>query len=270
MALATLPRWWNRAARNMLDYLVARFQGVALPFLTLDAEPVAHSGAVLIVCADPRVVAGVNAAEPSRIQHLTTKVRNEPPQGQMYGLSPHVIAVTCPPRIVGEGAQQGPFVDVNAPVLAGASHIVVESHNGCAGLRHFYQASLEKLARQGSETPYFDLQRQLFERGIERFARRVAALSKQSLVVEANHVDFGPDGLVVAVTNIRTVQLNGAGQGREPGILLSTGSPVPSLYGTYQGMSDYAGFQPLPGDGASQNTPRRRRWSGAIGNRRSR
>jgi hypothetical protein len=241
-----------------------------LPFLTLDAEPVAHSGAVLIVCADPRVVAGVNPSRPSRIQQLATKVRNEPPLGRLYGLSPHVIAVTCPPRIVGEVAQQGPFVDVNAPVLAGASHIVVESHNGCAGLIHFYQASLEKLARQGSETPYFDLQRELLERGIGRFARRVAALSNQSLVVEANHVDFGPDGSVVAVTNIRTVQLNGAGQGGEPGILQSNGFLVPSLYGGFQGMSDYAGFQPMPGDGGSENPRRRRRWPGAIGNRRSR
>ena len=173
-----------------------------MPFLTLDATHIDHSGAVLIVCADPRMVAGANPPEPSRVQQLVTRVRNEPPQGRRYGLSPHVIAVTCPPRIVGEGAQQARFVSVNAPVLAGASHIIVEAHNGCAGLGHFYKASLDGLARQGSQTPYFDLQRQLLERGIERFARRVAALSKQSLVVEANYVDFGSDGSVVSPESV--------------------------------------------------------------------
>lgn len=162
-----------------------------LAFLTLDAHLIDHSGAVLIVCADPRMVAGANPPQQSRMQQLVTRVRNEPPQDRPYGLSPHVIAVTCPPRIVGEGAQQGPFIHMNAPVLAGASHVIIEAHNGCAGLRHFYQVNLEKLARQGSETPYFDLQRQLLDRGIERFAKRVAALSKQSVVVEANYVDFG-------------------------------------------------------------------------------
>jgi hypothetical protein len=89
-----------------------------VPFLTLDAEHSAHSGAVLIVCADPRVVAGANPAQKSRMQQLVTKVRNEPPEGRLHGVSPHVIAVTCPPRIVGEGALQGPFIEVNAPVLA--------------------------------------------------------------------------------------------------------------------------------------------------------
>jgi hypothetical protein len=244
------------------------FKGFVLPFLTLDAEYADHSGAVLIVCADPRVVAGANPPQPSRVQQLVTRVRNNPPQGRHYGLSPHVIAVTCPPRIVGEDAQLGRFVDMNAPVLAGASHIVVEAHNGCAGLGHFYQASLERLTRQGSQTPYFDLQRQLLERGIERFARRVAALSKQSLVVEANYVDFGSDGSVVGVTSIRTVRLNGTGQGREPELELD-GFQATSLYGGLQAMSDYDGFQAMPGYGDSRST-RRRRWPGTAGNRRSR
>ena len=123
-----------------------------MPFLTLDAERVGHSGTVLIVCADPRVVAGANPPQPSRMQQLVTRVRNNPPQGRHYGLSPHVIAVTCPPRIVGEGAQLGRFIDMNTPVLADASYIVVEAHNGCAGLAHFYKASLERLARRGSRT----------------------------------------------------------------------------------------------------------------------
>lgn len=177
-----------------------------MPFLTLDAEHIDHSGTVLIVCADPRMVAGANPAAPSRVQQLVTRLRNEP--GRPYGLSPHVIAVTCPPRILGEGAQQGRFVQLNAPVLAGASHIIVEAHNGCVGLAHFYKASIERLARQGSQTPYFELQRQLLERGLERFARRVAGLSKRGLVVEANYVDFDSGGSVVEVTNIRTVEIN--------------------------------------------------------------
>ena len=226
------------------------FGGFALPFLTLDAERVGHSGTVLIVCADPRVVAGANPPQPSRMQQLVTRVRSNPPQGRHYGMSPHVIAVTCPPRIVGEGAQLGRFIDMNTPVLADASYIVVEAHNGCAGLGHFYQASLERLAREGSQTPYFDLQRQLLERGIERFARRVAALSKQSLVVEANYVDFGSDGSVVGVTGIRKVQLNGNGRGGEPELFQQDG---------FQAMSDYDGFQAMPVSGGSQSTQRRRR-----------
>lgn len=152
------------------------------------------------------MVAGANPAAPSRVHQLVTRLRNEP--GRPYGLSPHVIAVTCPPRILGEGAQQGRFVQLNAPVLAGASHIIVEAHNGCVGLAHFYKASIERLARQGSQTPYFELQRQLLERGLERFARRVAGLSKRGLVVEANYVDFDSGGSVVEVTNIRTVEIN--------------------------------------------------------------
>ena len=179
-----------------------------MPFLTLDAELIDHSGTVLIVCADPRVVAGANPPEPSRVQQLVSRVRSEP--GRPNGLSPHVIAVTCPPRILGEGVQQGRFVNSNAPVLAGASRIIVEAHNGCSGLAHFYKADLARLARHGSQTPYFDLQRQLVERGIERFAWRLAALGKRSVVVEANYVDFDSFGSVVDVTNIRTIDTNRA------------------------------------------------------------
>jgi hypothetical protein len=175
--------------------------------MTLDAVQVDHSGTVLIVCVDPRVVAGANFPEPSRVHQLVARVRNDPAQGRLYGLSPHVIAVTCPPRIVGETAQLGRFIDVNAPVLAGASRIIIEGHSGCSGLAHFYKARLDSLARE-SKTPYFDLQRQLLERGLEGFAKRVAALSRQGLVVEANYVDFGTAGSVAEVTNIRTIQIN--------------------------------------------------------------
>jgi hypothetical protein len=132
--------------------------------------------------------------------------------GRSRGLSPHVIAVTCPPRIVAEAAQQARFIDMNAPVLADASHIVVEAHNGCAGVAYFYKSSLDKLARQGSQTPYSDIQRQLLEQGIERFASRVAALSRPNLVVEANYVDFDAGGSIVAVTGIRAVQIDGTRQ----------------------------------------------------------
>jgi hypothetical protein len=238
-----------------------------LPFLTLDAQQIDHSGTVLIVCADPRMTAGTNPPEPSRMQQLADRVRNKPVQGRLHGLSPHVIAVTCPARIVGESAHQGWFVDVNAPVLAGASHIIVEGHNGCAGLAYFYQASLEKLARQGSQTPYFDLQRQLLERGIERFARRVSALSKQSLVVEANYVDFGSDGSVVGVTGIRTVQLNGTGRGAGL-VFLSPGDFPASVNAGFQPMPDYDGFQAMPGYSGSPAT-RRWRWPGTARSRRS-
>lgn len=238
-----------------------------MPFLTLDSQQIEHSGAVLIVCADPRMVAGANPPQPSRMQQLAARVRNEPLQGRLHGLSPHVIAVTCPPRIVGESAQQDWFINVNAPVLAAASHIIVEAHNGCAGLGHFYRASLEKLAGQGSETPYFDLQRQLLERGIERFARRVSVVSKQSLVVEANYVDFGSDGSVVGVTSIRTVQLNGTGRGAELVLLNPSGFPAP-LNGGFQAMSDYDGFQAMPDYSGSQHT-QRRRWPGAARSRRN-
>lgn len=191
-----------------------------MTFLTLDAQHIDHSGTVLIVCADPRMVAGANPPAPSRVAQLVTRVRNEPKHDRPHALSPHVIAVTCPPRIVGDDAQQRRFIDVNAPVLAGAAHIIVEAHNGCAGLTHFYKGSLERLARQGSQTPYFELQRQFLDGGIERFARRVAALTKRDLVVEANYVDFGSDGSVVNITSIRTVQVGGirrgAGAGAQP------------------------------------------------------
>lgn len=177
-----------------------------MPFLTLDAQLIEHSGTVLVVCADPRVVAGSNPPEPSRVQELVTRVRNEP--GAPTRLSPHVIAVTCPPRVLAEGAPQGRFIRQNAPVLVGASRVIVEAHNGCSGLAHFYKADLARLARQGSQTPFFDLQRQLLERGIERFAGRVAGLSKRHVVVEANYVDFDSFGSVVDVTNIRTIDTN--------------------------------------------------------------
>jgi len=179
-----------------------------LPFLTLDAEQIEHSGTVLIVCADPRMVAGAHPSGQSRVQQLVTRVRSEP--GRPYGLSPHVIAVACPPRILGESSLLTQCVQQNAPVLAGASHIIVEAHNGCVALAHFYKSRLEKLAREGSPTPYFELQRQLLERGIQRFAGRVAALSKRGLVVEANYVEFDSGGSVVDVTNIRTVEANRA------------------------------------------------------------
>jgi len=184
--------------------------------LTLDAAHIDHSGTVLIVCADPRMVAGANPAEPSRVQQLVDRVRNEPKHDMPRVLSPHVIAVTCPPRIVGDDAQQRRFVEANAPVLAGAAHIIVEAHNGCAGLAHFYRASLERLVRQGSRTPYFDLQRQFLEGGIERFARRVAALTRANLVVEANYVAFDSGGSVLNTANIRTIQFDGSRQGGEP------------------------------------------------------
>jgi hypothetical protein len=154
------------------------------------------------------MVAGAHPPEPSRVQQLVARVRNEP--GRPFGLSPHVIAVACPPRILGEASQLGRFVQQNSPVLAGASQVIVEAHNGCVALAHFYKAKLEKLARQGSATPYFELQRQLLERGIQRFARRVAGLSKQGVVVEANYVEFDTGGSVVEVTNIRTVEVNRA------------------------------------------------------------
>lgn len=192
--------------------------GVVLPFLTLDSQRIEHSGTVLIVCADPRMIAGANHPEPSRVHQLVTQVRNQPQPGRHYGLSPHVIAVTCPPRILGESALQRPFVEANAPVLAEASRIIIEAHNGCAGLAHFYKDSLEKLSREGRKTPYFELQRQLLERGIERFARRVAMLSKRDLVVEANYVDFGSGGSVADVTSIRTLQINGTGQRGKPAL----------------------------------------------------
>ena len=179
-----------------------------MPFLTLDALQIDHSGTVLIVCADPRMVAGAHPPEPSRVQQLVTGVRNEP--GRPYGLSPHVIAVACPPRILGEGSLQGRFVQQNAPVLAGASLVIVEGHNGCAALAHFYRAGLESLAKQGSQTPYYELQRQLLERGIRHFARRVGELSKRGLVVEANYVDFDAGGSVVEVTNVGTAEMNRA------------------------------------------------------------
>jgi len=179
-----------------------------LPFLTLDALQIDHSGTVLIVCADPRMVAGAHPPEPSRVQQLVTGVRNEP--GRPYGLSPHVIAVACPPRILCDNSRLFRFVQQNAPVLAGALHVIVEAHNGCAALAHFHQADLEKLSRQGSMTPYFELQRQLLERGIPRFASRVAALTKRGLVVEANYVEFDSGGSVVEVTNVRTIEVNRA------------------------------------------------------------
>src|SRR5215471_4840145 len=161
-------------AQLMIDCVARPLSlGTVLPFLTLDAEHAEHSGTVLIVCADPRMVAGANPPEPSRVQQLVSRIRNEP--GRPYGLSPHVIAIACPPRILGEPSQLGRFVKQNAPVLAGASRVIVEAHNGCVALAHFYQANLEKLAGQGSPTPYFELQRQLLERGIQRFAGRVAA-----------------------------------------------------------------------------------------------
>ena len=50
----------------------------------------------------------------------------------------------------------------------------------------------------------------MFERGIQRFAGRVAALSKRDLVVEANYVEFDSGGSVVEVTNVRTVEVNRA------------------------------------------------------------
>ena len=190
-----------------------------MPFRTLDAERIDHSGTVLIVCADPRVVAGANHPEPSRVQQLVSRVRSQPQPGRHYGLSPHVIAVTCPPRILGEVAQQGRFFDANAPVLAEATRIIVEAHNGCAGLAHFYKDSLERLAREGSPTPYFELQRELLERGIERFARRVVTLTKRGLIVEANYVDFGSSGSVADVTIISTFQIEDSGHRGEPAFL---------------------------------------------------
>jgi hypothetical protein len=108
---------------------------------------------------------------------------------------------------------------VNAPVLADASRVIIEAHNGCAGLAYFYKDNLEKLIRQGNQTPYFEIQRQLLERGIRRFAGRVAALSKQDLLVEANYVDFGSGGSVADVTSICRVQFPGTGQGRKPAVL---------------------------------------------------
>jgi hypothetical protein len=178
-----------------------------MPFLTLDTERIDHSGTVLIVCSDPRMVAGANPHGPSRVQQLVARVRNEP--GRPYGMSPHVIAVTCPVRIVSQPLQAGRLVALNAPVLADASLIIVEAHNGCAGLAHFCKADLDRLTRQGSQTPYFDLQRQFVERGIGPFALRVAALSRQDLVVEANYVDFNSHGSVIEITNIRTVRVKG-------------------------------------------------------------
>src|SRR5215469_18954275 len=115
--------------------------------------------------------------------------------------------------MVAENARQRQLVQQNIPVLAGASRIIVEAHNGCAGLAHFYKGTIERLVKQGSQTPYFELQQQLLDRGIERFARRVAALTKRSLVVEANYVDFDSGGSVVEVTNIRTVEV-----GRAPSV----------------------------------------------------
>jgi len=185
----------------------------------LDAQRIDHSGTVLIVCADPRMVAGANHPEPSRVQQLVARVRNQPQAGRHYGLSPHVIAVTCPPRIIGEAVQQERFVEANAPVLAEASRIIIEAHNGCAGLAHFYKERLGKLARTGSQTPYFELQRQLLEGGIERFAKRVAQLGKRDLLVEANYVDFGTGGSVADVTSIRALQVTATGQRGGPVLL---------------------------------------------------
>src|SRR5215472_2996200 len=159
----------------------AEIEGVILPFLTLDALQIDHSGTVLIVCVDPRMIAGAHPPEPSRVQQLVTRVRNEP--GKPYGLSPHVIAVPCPPRIIADFSLMCRFVEQSAPVLAGATHVIVEAHNGCAALAHFHKAGLERLSRQGSLTPYFELQQGLLERGIQRFAGRVAKLTKQVLVV---------------------------------------------------------------------------------------
>ncbi len=121
--------------------------------------------------------------------------------------------------MLGEVAQQGRFFDANAPVLAEATRIIVEAHNGCAGLAHFYKDSLERLAREGSPTPYFELQRQLLERGIERFARRVVTLTKRGLIIEANYVDFGSSGSVADVTIISTFQIEGSGHRGEPAFL---------------------------------------------------
>jgi hypothetical protein len=189
-----------------------------VPFLTLDAQQIGHSGTVLIVCADPRVVAGANFPEPSRVHHLVARVRNDPAPGVLYGMSPHVIAVTCPPRIIGEDVQRRRFVNMNAPVLAGASRIIIEAHNGCAGLFHFYGEALTRLAKEGKRMPYFELQRSLLERGLEHFAKRVAALGGRGLVVEANYVDFGTSGSVAEVTSIRTVQINDPRTGLGTGI----------------------------------------------------
>jgi hypothetical protein len=192
--------------------------------VTLDAAQIDHSGTVLIVCADPRMVAGANPAEPSRVQQLVDRVRKDPKHDRPYVLSPHVIAVTCPPRIVGDDGQQRRFVEANAPVLAGAAHIIVEAHNGCAGLAYFYKANLERLARQGSRTPYFDLQRQFLEAGIERFGRRVAALTRRNLVVEANFVAFDSGGSIMNTANIRTIAVDGTRQGGEPVLSQPLGS----------------------------------------------
>jgi len=129
----------------------AEIEGVILPFLTLDALQIDHSGTVLIVCADPRMIAGAHPPEPSRVQQLVTRVRNEP--GRPYGLSPHVIAVACPPRVLGEPSQLRRFVQQNAPVLAGASRVIVEAHNGCVALGHFYKASLENSRGRAAPRP---------------------------------------------------------------------------------------------------------------------
>jgi hypothetical protein len=86
----------------------------------------------------------------------------------------------------------------------------------------------------------------------------VSALSKQSLVVEANYVDFGSDGSVVGVTHIRTVQLTGSGREAELVRVDPTGFPTP-LYGGFQAMSDYDGFQAMP-DYTGPAGTRRRRW----------
>jgi hypothetical protein len=110
---------------------------------------------------------------------------------------------------------------------------------------------------QGSQTPYFDLQRQLLERGIERFARRVSALSKESLVVEANYVEFGSDGSVVGVTNVRTVQLNAAGPGRGSVLAQPGDYQTARLYGGVETMPDYNGFQTIGEYGGPQSTRRR-------------
>ncbi len=83
-------------------------------------------------------------------------------------------------------------------------------------------------------------------------------MSRQSLVVEANYVDFGSDGSVAGVTSIRTVQLNGTGQGGEPVLQQLDGFQATSPYGGFQAMSDYDGFQAMPDCDGYQST--RRRW----------
>ena len=180
------------------------------------------------------MVAGANYPEPSRVQQLVTSVRSQPQPGRHYGLSPHVLAVTCPPRILGEVAERARFVAANAPVFAEATRVIVEAHNGCAGLAHFYKDRLERVARDGSPAPYFELQRQLLERGVEQFARRVAMLSKRDLLVEANYVDFGSSGSVADVTIICTFRINSTGNRGEPALLQQADFQETSGYDPYK------------------------------------